>query len=511
MELRSVKREKVNDILKTAGYKIEEETTVTPAPVETSPDTSLKHGECGCNQVMSAAVEDNSKKIDESKVASAPAVTPAPAAAEPAVASAPAKETSAPAASAPSVPAPVVNIDMAPVASAITEGFKNSQQVMLEQLQKQLGIEKKTESAAVPSSRVDDSLAKAKTESYNKMKEWFVGAAKRTNVGPQHEWTVSKDEIMRRYTGVGYDGIVASTREPTFKQIESITVSGGDMPQFFSNQLQQVPGGRMPLNIRPYCNFVDLDGQDRANWYKMDGTTVYTITEGTEPTQSTQTVTKITATPAIRGVYNRVGYSQVENAPFDLVQGVQDHMALSLIDDEANDLLTTVYDAISPTNWVNGSTGAEIAADDVASMTFNRDALLAAKRLIAQQGHDVRPGNLVLFLHPKAYTELLLDTDLNNYYQYATPDITARGVLEMIYGVDLVVTDNVKAKDNATSDTYRNILAVKKTAFGLASARDITFEAQKRNELQQILITATQRVKSAVIDETATCRISSAQ
>lgn len=544
MALRPVSKDKVNKILESAGYKLEDsseeptkpETPETGKPAEgggeqqqegnnkakevaataSASDTSLKQAECGCSQrsmseqdAASTSTKTPQKTTEETtaKIASAQSAAPSASAST-------AKPEVAPVATASAAPQ-VVNIDTTPIATAISDAFKNHEQKLLEQLSKELGVAgKRQESVAAaptPSSRVDDSAAKAKTEAFNKMKEWFYGAAKRANVTPSYEWNVSKDEILRKYLGVGYDGTYPTTFEPTMRKVEAITVTGGDMPQYFSNQIHRIPGGRLPLNVRPYVNFVDLNEQDRANWYKIDGMDAATITEGTEPSAASQTVTKITATPAIRGVYQKVGYSQVENAPFDLVQAVQDQMALSLIDDEASDMLGTVYDAVSPTNWVNANTGGTISSDDVASMTFKRDGLVAAKRLIAQQGHDVRPGNLVLFMHPKAYQELLLDTNLNNYYQFATPDITARGVLESIYGVEIVVSDHVKAKTNATSNTYRNVLAVKGIAFGLASARDVTFEAQKRNELQQILITATQRVKSAVIDETATCRISSAQ
>gem|GEM_PF-4976015 len=151
----------------------------------------------------------------------------------------------------------------------------------------------------------------------------------------------------------------------------------------------------------------------------------------TEPTASSQTVTKLTATPSIRVAYQKIGYTQIENAPFDLVQAVQDHMALNLINDEATDMLSTVYDAVSPTNWVRGD-GTVITSDDIATNVMKRDAITRAKSLIANQGHDVRPGNLVLFLTPKAYHELLTDTNLNNFYQWAQPGITQRGVLESI-------------------------------------------------------------------------------
>lgn len=401
------------------------------------------------------------------------------------------------------------------IAKAITEGFKtvqenyqNTEQKQLEMLAEKLGIKKE----ATPSSRVNDDI-KVRTERFQKAVEWFDNVGKKvTGMPVEHTWSLTKDEVMNRYFGVGYGSIISSTLDEPARRNEAVTVTGGDMPQNFANQIHRIPGGQIPLNVRPYTNFVDLTNQDRANWYKIDKTTVYTMAEGTEPTASSQTVTKITATPIIRVAYQKIGYTQIENAPFDLVQSVQDHMALNLINDEATDMLTTVYDVVTPSNWVNANTGATIStSDDIASMTFKREGLVAAKRMLANQGHDVRPGNLVLFLHPKAYQELMLDTNLNNYYQWAMPGITQRGILESLYGVDLVVANQITAKTNTTTNTYRNVLAVKGVGFGLASARDITFEAQKRNEIQQILITATQRVKSAVLDETATVRISSGQ
>ncbi|MCI0561655.1 MAG: hypothetical protein MN733_24465, partial [Nitrososphaera sp.] len=180
-------------------------------------------------------------------------------------------------------------------------------------------------------------------------------------------------------------------------------------------------------------------------------------------------------------------------------------------DDEATDLLNTVYDAVSPTNWVRADTGAAITSDDIANLTFKREGLLAAKRLIAQRGYDVSPGNLVLFMHPKAFQELMLDTNLKEFYEYARPEITALGVLEQLYGVDVVIADQVKAQDNTTNDTFRNVMALKNVAFGMGAARSLSMEAQRRNEVQQIVISGTHRVKSVVIAEDATCRISSAQ
>lgn len=356
-------------------------------------------------------------------------------------------------------------------------------------------------SEAAPSSMIDDSSRK---ESYGRVVEFFqrVRDNPKDASFPAVSWTADKNEYLARW---GY-------RISSGALKEAVTISAGDMGQTFSKQVLVIPGGRIKTPVRQYCNFSEIpQGSDRAHFYTIGAFDFGAITEGTEPTNMAQTVSKKTATPSIRGAVQRVGYSKIESAPFDLVDAVNQAMVLAAIDDEATDLLSTTYDAITPTNWVRADTGAAITSDDVASLTFKREGLLAAKRLIAQQGHDVSPGNLVLFLHPKAYNELLLDANLASFYQYAKPEITALGLLEQLYGVDIVIADQVKAQDNTTNDTYRNVMAVKGATFGMASARDVTMEAQRRNEIQQIILSGTHRVKSVIIDESASCRISSAQ
>jgi hypothetical protein len=389
------------------------------------------------------------------------------------------------------------------VVDSINDHFKNIQQAQLEKLSEIIGVLRpKTESA--PSSMVDDSGGKAKREDYNRVVEFFqrLKDAPQDAGFPALSWTVDKKEYLERWGCRVSSGAVKT---------EAVTINAGDAGQNFSKQILLVPGGRMKTPVRQYVNFSEIpNGSDRIHFYTIGAFDFGSITEGTEPTNVSQTVAKITATPSVRGAVQRIGYSQVESAPFGLVDSINEAMALAAIDDEATDLLDTTYNAISPTNWVRADTGASITSDDVASLTFKREGLLAAKRLIAQQGYDVSPGNLVLFLHPKAFQELMLDTNLTNFYQYARPDITAVGVLERLYGVDIVIADQVHFQDNTTNDTYRNVMAVRGVAFGMGAARNVTVEAQRRNELQMLLLSGTHRIKSVVIEEKASARISSA-
>lgn len=398
----------------------------------------------------------------------------------------------------------------------MAKAFGEVMKVSNEELVKKL-VPVKTESVT-PSSVVDDN-AKIKTEMVKTMYEYYdVKGHKELNNLKEFTYTLDKTEYLTKYGATQPSGAGSVIPNQKGSKEETVTVSAGDMGQTFAKQVMLLPGGRMRVPVRQYCNFTEIpNGADRANWYTIGSFVFTTITEGTEPTNVAQTVTKIQALPTIRGAVQRVGYSQVENSPFGMVDAINNAMVLAGLSDEANDLLGSGGSywgtASNVTNWVNGNTGVAIANqnDDIASMTLTRTGLIAAKRLIAAGGYDTSPGNLVLFLHPKAYQDLMTDTNLNTYYQYARPDITATYVLEQLYGVDIVPTTSVASSTNTTNATYRNTLAVKGWALGIAAAREITIEVQRRNEVQQLIISGTHRVKSAVIDYAASCGISSAQ
>jgi hypothetical protein len=298
------------------------------------------------------------------------------------------------------------------------------------------------------------------------------------------------------------------------EKTEGVTINAGDQGQIYTKTILVVPGGRMKVPIRQYCYFQSVaDGADRAHFYSIPAFDFGAITEGTEPTNPSQTVTKNSAITAVRGGVQRVGYSQIEAAPYGLVDAINAAMLIAAMQDEAVDLLSTVYHAASPSNWIRGDTGADVTTSNIASLgALTRLGILEAKRRIRNQGYDVSPGNLVVFLHPESYAQLLEDTNLNTYYQYARPEITDTEMLERLYGVDIVVTNAVQGIANSTNpNAWENVMAVKGVAFGLASGRDLTLEAQRRNEVQQVIISGTQRVKSVVIEQTATCRITSLQ
>ena len=345
--------------------------------------------------------------------------------------------------------------------------------------------EKEVEATEEPSSKVVDTVVKP----YESVHQFFESVKLGSGVIGSSTWKVDLTQTIKDWT-----------------KAEAVTVSSGDAPQQFGKQILVTPDGKTATPIRQFCQVVALNGQDRANFYKMGGVSFGAVTEGTEPTNEAQTVTKVTATPAIRGGVQRIGYSQLEDIPA-LTNAINQSFALEAISDEEN-LLHAEFDSITPTNWVNGNSGATITDDDVAGMTLTGVGLVHAKKKIAEQGYDV--SDLVFLCDPKAYAELLTDSNISTFTQQGNAGITQKGQLEELYGISIVVSNNIVNQNNSTNDTLRNILFVK-GAFGIASGRDLSMESQRDNAVQQVIISGTQRLAVKCIDEKQVCRVSTAQ
>jgi hypothetical protein len=132
--------------------------------------------------------------------------------------------------------------------------------------------------------------------------------------------------------------------------------------------------------------------------------------------------------------------------------------------------------------------------------------LLNAKGVIQDQGLD--DTNLITYTSGKAIRDLTLDADLDTYIGYSKPAIITEATVERIAGTNLVRSSAVSDGSGAFSAQKRSVMFVPNVAFGLISGRDLTMEAQRRNELQAIHLTGTQKVAGLVKNVEATCRIS---
>lgn len=402
------------------------------------------------------------------------------------------------------------------------DAFKSSQQLQLEALTKNMGMPSYAKESAsfgvkMESSKVDDSGIKSVYEASVAGPAAFFESAKKgiaDSTNGFYSWSINPeayfDTLQKGWMNYGSNQAHGKIEDA---KKEGFTISAGDMPQIFSKQVYLIPGGRMRVPIRQFLDTQIIEDADRYNWFKVNGFAFDDVTnEGSAPTtEESQTITKVTATPSLKRANQTVNYSDIENAPFDLIEAFNRAAALGALAAEATEVLDTTYDAITPTNWVNGNDGVAITEDDVANpTTLKQEGVYAAKRLIENQGGDTSPGSMVLFAHPKAVEELILDTAADFFTGQNALHSTALGVLENRLGVDIVVTNAVTAQDNTTNDTYRNVLAMK-GSLGLAVAADLQIEAQRRPDLSAVKVGARHRIKGAVIDETMTARISTSQ
>ena len=104
---------------------------------------------------------------------------------------------------------------------------------------------------------------------------------------------------------------------------------------------------------------------------------------------------------------------------------------------------------------------------------------------------------------------MTLDADLDSYIGYSKPAIITEATVERIAGTNLVRSSAIASGvGSGLTGQKRSCMFVPNVAFGLVSGRDLTMEAQRRNELQAIHLTGTQKVQGLVKNVEATCRIS---
>ena len=268
-------------------------------------------------------------------------------------------------------------------------------------------------------------------------------------------------------------------------------------------------GNKTATSIRQYGQFEALPtGQTTARFYRITVPDAGAITESvsSDISASTHTLTSIDVTCAIRGWRQTILKAQLEDYPASFLNAIRETARLEAIRDEhkliLEDLASTArdYGGITTAPYhIGGSDGlptANTSAED-ADGEFDEDGLTFAKRYLQELGQDVGPGKLVAFITPRAFESLATSSSISEYAQIGNPSVTKLGQLERLYGIDLVVTNEVKGD---VSNADRNIVAVKGAAWGLASQRTMELELQKQVAGQYWDLVWTHRIGVNVID-----------
>ena len=294
--------------------------------------------------------------------------------------------------------------------------------------------------------------------------------------------------------------------------------------RIMSEQVLVLPSGKVVTPVRQFCETKVLPtGTREAFFYDFGPVSFSNITEdgSTSVTESSSVIRSAGTSTTPRGTRITIGYTQTEESPIDIVASANRSFALESINDESAEVLSRAFNddtgsSGDATNrkakgggaktgrWVNGNTGAQITADASGNATLKYAGLLSAKGVIQDEGLD--DTNLITYTTGKGIRDLTLDADLDSYIGFSRPAIITEATVERIAGTNLVRSSALA--DGSEASSSRSVMFIPNVAFGLVSGRDLTMEAQRRNELQSIFLTGTQKIAGVVKNVEATVRIS---
>lgn len=372
----------------------------------------------------------------------------------------------------------------------------------------------------------------------SKPSAWLRAVQRNQNVSPAYVWSINKEKIFENYSKQGIRSFDANDNEIITKvkgseaSLAGVTGPAQSM-RIMSEQVLVLPSGKVVTPIRQFCETKILPvGTKEAFFFDFGAVDFSPIVEaddtiGTATPASTAIIRTSGTSTSPRGTRITIGYAQTEESPIDIIASANRAFALESINDESKQILTAFNDdTANPANlatskkaigggvksgagllnhWIRGDTGAPIAAD-AAFGSLKYVGLLNAKGVIQDQGLD--DTNLITYTSGKAIRDLTMDSDLDTYIGYSKPAIITEATVERIAGTNLVRSSAVSAGGAGFTAQKRSVMFVPNVAFGLISGRDLTMEAQRRNELQAIHLTGTQKVAGVVKNVEATCRIS---
>lgn len=300
---------------------------------------------------------------------------------------------------------------------------------------------------------------------------------------------------------------------------EAVSTSGTIPGVVTSSDVSIQIGSKTVKPIRQYGQYQSIPtGQNTARFYRISVPDAGAITESptTDITAATHTLTAIDVTCSIRGWRQVVEKGELENFPAAFLNALRETARLEAIRDEhkliVQDLGSLSNDFGGTTTapyHISGSDGSAVSTTTLEDATgeFDEDGLSFAKRFLEQLGQDTSPGNLIAFISPRAFESLMTSSGLGSYTQIGFANVTRLGQLEQLYGIDIMVTNELKVANNS----YRNLVCVKGKSWALASQREMEIELQKQIAGQYWDIVWSHRIGVNVLDPNTYVIVSSKQ
>ena len=367
----------------------------------------------------------------------------------------------------------------------------------------------------------------------SKPSAWLRAVQRHQNVSPAYVWSINKEKIYENYQKRGIKSFDSNDNEVITRvkgseaDISSVTgPASADFMRIMSEQVLVLPNGKVVTPIRQFCETKILPvGTKEAFFFDFGDVTFSDITEADDviatATPASSPIIRSAGTETNpRGTRITIGYQQTEESPIDIIASANRAFALESINDESKQVMNAFNtDSGSSGNastrkaigggaktgrWVDGNSGSQITSDASGLGALKYQGLLNAKGVIQDEGLD--DSNLITYTSGKGIRDLTLDADLDSYIGFSKPAIITEATVERIAGTNLVRSSAIASSTQASG--YRSVMFIPNVAFGLVSGRDLTMEAQRRNEIQAIHITGTQKIAGIVKNVEATCRIS---
>ena len=223
-----------------------------------------------------------------------------------------------------------------------------------------------------------------------------------------------------------------------------------------------------------------------------------TTAVGEDCTEVTGIISETSATLIEGSAYTDVGYHIIEKYDQNLLDEVNQRFARAAVRCEDYNLMAALHDASSRTQFAG-----YMDRDTYATAAFVASWIPDALAKLLAAGKDVKPGDCVLWMHGKAYADLLKELVAANAFTVARGEVVQQGMLTDYLGVRLVVGGLMPGKarqGTGTGTCYPAYLMRAKRCLALAPKRDILIETDRLIKEKDLRIAGSHTFGVKVLD-----------
>lgn len=203
----------------------------------------------------------------------------------------------------------------------------------------------------------------------------------------------------------------------------------------------------------------------------------------------------VTTTLYEAGAYSDISYYLLERFDSNLLEQLNAAFANAAVRAEDQEIMTLV-DALTGTNYAGGYAGGATNANAVGRGTgsayFYAANIPAAMGKLLATGKAVRPSECLLYMTANAYKALLEELVASQVIAYAVPSVITQGLVEVLFGVKIVVGGyrTYACRNGAATGTVDLCYLMRsRRAIALAPKRDILIETDKQIAVRKLRIT----------------------